>query len=143
MTRQTDSDTIRAIVEGIDRAHHDRDVRAIVAPFESDAVLFDLAPPLAHGVSAKEVAAWLDTWDGPVRRKVHDLKIIVDGDHAYAHGYVHTVAVSKPSGETAEWWSRATLCFARKEGAWFIVHEHTSVPFYMDGSFKAALDLRP
>lgn len=143
MTRQADSDAIRAIIEGIDKSHYDRDAKAIVAPFASDAVLFDLAPPLAHEVSAKETAAWLDTWDGPVRRKVHNLEVTVDGDHAYAHGYLHTAAVSKPGGESAEWWSRATLCFARKAGRWRIVHEHTSVPFYMDGSFKAALDLKP
>ena len=143
MTNQADTAAIRAIVEGIDLAHHDRDAQAIVAPFASDAVLFDLAPPLAHAVSAKATAAWLDTWDGPVTRKVHNLEIFVDGDHAYAHGYFHTSAVSKPSGEQAEWWSRVTLCFARRSGRWLIVHEHTSVPFYMDGSFKAALDLKP
>jgi ketosteroid isomerase-like protein len=38
---------------------------------------------------------------------------------------------------------RATLCFVRKGGGWKIVHEHTSVPFHMDGSFQAALDLKP
>ena len=26
---------------------------------------------------------------------------------------------------------------------WKIMHEHSSVPFYMDGSFKAAVDLKP
>ena len=28
-------------------------------------------------------------------------------------------------------------------GTWKIAHEHTSVPFYMDGSFRAAVDLEP
>ena len=143
MTMQADSDAIRALVEGVDKAHHDRDPEAITAPFASNAILFDLSPPLAHGVSAKETAAWLDTWDGPVNRKVQDLKIAVDGDLACAHGYFHTAAISKTSGEPAEWWSRATFCFARRAGKWLIVHEHTSVPFYMDGSLKAALDLKP
>lgn len=143
MTTQADSDAIRALVEGIDKAHHDRDANAIIAPFASDAVLFDLSPPLAHRVNAKETAAWLDTWDGPVRRKAHNLEIAVDGDLAFAHGYLHTAAVSKSSGSPSEWWSRATFCFARRAGKWLIVHEHTSVPFYMDGSLKAALDLKP
>jgi PhnB protein len=26
---------------------------------------------------------------------------------------------------------------------WKIAHEHDSVPFYMDGSFKASIDLTP
>ncbi|MBB6096208.1 ketosteroid isomerase-like protein [Povalibacter uvarum] len=143
MTMQADSDAIRTLVEGINRAHSDRDARAIIAPFASDATLFDLSPPLAHGVSEKATAAWLDTWDGPVSRKVHNLEITVGGDLAYAHGYIHTAAVSNASGALAEWWSRATFCLARRAGRWLIVHEHTSVPFYMDGSLKAALDLKP
>ncbi len=31
---------------------------------------------------------------------------------------------------------RATLYLHRDAGAWKIVHEHTSVTFYMDGSFR-------
>jgi PhnB protein len=31
----------------------------------------------------------------------------------------------------------------RENGEWSIVHEHESVPFLMDGSDKAALDLKP
>jgi ketosteroid isomerase-like protein len=28
-------------------------------------------------------------------------------------------------------------------GEWRIVHDHSSVPFYMDGSYRAAVDLKP
>lgn len=40
-------------------------------------------------------------------------------------------------------WFRATVGLRRGDGGWTIMHEHTSVPFYMDGSFKAAIDLQP
>jgi PhnB protein len=40
-------------------------------------------------------------------------------------------------------WIRATVCLRRIEGEWKIAHEHTSVPFYMDGSARAAVDLKP
>jgi PhnB protein len=40
-------------------------------------------------------------------------------------------------------WIRLTLGFRKIGGAWKVTHEHTSVPFYMDGSFKAAVDLTP
>jgi ketosteroid isomerase-like protein len=40
-------------------------------------------------------------------------------------------------------WFRATLGFRKIDGKWTITHEHSSVPFYMDGSFKAAIDLKP
>ena len=33
--------------------------------------------------------------------------------------------------------------FRKVDGTWKIAHAHTSVPFYMDGSFKAATDLNP
>jgi hypothetical protein len=39
-----------------------------------------------------------------------------------------------------------TSATARKSNtgdAWTVAHEHTSVPFYMDGSLKAAVDLAP
>lgn len=39
--------------------------------------------------------------------------------------------------------TRVTLCLRRVGSAWMIVHEHESVPFYMDGSFRAAVDLQP
>ena len=40
-------------------------------------------------------------------------------------------------------WMRATMCFERVDGKWRIVHEHNSVPFYMDGSLRPAFDLEP
>jgi ketosteroid isomerase-like protein len=36
-----------------------------------------------------------------------------------------------------------TACYRKINGKWLIAHEHVSVPFYMDGSYKAAIDLRP
>jgi ketosteroid isomerase-like protein len=38
---------------------------------------------------------------------------------------------------------RETLCLEREADSWRIVHEHTSVPFYMDGSMRPAFDLKP
>jgi ketosteroid isomerase-like protein len=33
--------------------------------------------------------------------------------------------------------------FRKVGGRWLIAHEHASVPLYMDGSEKAAIDLKP
>ena len=38
---------------------------------------------------------------------------------------------------------RATVCLRKVGGEWKIVHEHESVPFYMDGSQRPAFDLAP
>jgi hypothetical protein len=48
-----------------------------------------------------------------------------------------------PRREQTDVWVRATVGFAKKDGAWKATHEHFSVPFYMDGSNKAAVDLSP
>ncbi len=47
------------------------------------------------------------------------------------------------AGERVDLWFRETLGFCKIDGQWKIAHEHSSVPFYMDGSFKAAIDLKP
>jgi SnoaL-like domain len=58
--------------------------------------------------------------------------------------FVLGLCITNPSKETRdEHWFRQTLCFRKINGAWTIVHEHESVPFYMDGSFRAAIDLKP
>jgi ketosteroid isomerase-like protein len=40
-------------------------------------------------------------------------------------------------------WTRSTVGLKKINDAWKITHEHNSVPIYMDGSDRAALDLRP
>ena len=47
------------------------------------------------------------------------------------------------SGQQTSVWVRTTMCFRKQGGEWIVVHEHVSVPFYMDGSYKAAIDLEP
>jgi ketosteroid isomerase-like protein len=49
----------------------------------------------------------------------------------------------KGADHPISFWMRATMCFERINGTWRIVHEHTSVPFYMDGSLRPAFDLQP
>jgi ketosteroid isomerase-like protein len=40
-------------------------------------------------------------------------------------------------------WYRTTMCLQKASGQWRIVCDHSSVPFYMDGSYRAAVDLKP
>ena len=46
-------------------------------------------------------------------------------------------------GPKIDIWFRHTLGFRKIDGRWKITHEHSLVPFYMDGSHKAAVDLKP
>jgi ketosteroid isomerase-like protein len=143
MTIATDKAAIETVISTFNKAHYDKDAAAVAALYAPEAVLFDLAPPLSHKVDEKAMAEWFDTWEGPVRSQSRDLKITAGGDAAFSHGLVQVSAVTREGGEEAVWWMRATMCFVRVGGAWKIAHEHTSVPFHMDGSFRAAMDLEP
>ena len=46
-------------------------------------------------------------------------------------------------GGAVDFWMRSTLGFRKSQGVWKIAHGHSSVPFAMDGSFRALLDLQP
>lgn len=136
---------VRALVAAVQQAHRDKDAAAIRAPYAAEAVTFDLAPPLRSAMDGDPEAlqAWLDTWDGPIELQDRDLKVEVAGDLAFAHGFSRLSGQQAASGERVALWVRLTLCLRKRDGAWRVVHEHVSVPFYMDGSFKAALDLEP
>jgi uncharacterized protein YndB with AHSA1/START domain/ketosteroid isomerase-like protein len=114
-----------------------------VKHFADDIVTYSLAPPLAHvGPGKAELQAWFDTWNGPISWTMRDLTVEIGGDIAHARGISHMTG-TKTDGAKVDLWLRATVCFGRIGGAWKITHEHTSVPFHMDGSFKAAVDLKP
>jgi ketosteroid isomerase-like protein len=143
-TLSKDQAEIRALIDGIHRAHHDKNVHAIAGPYSDQAAIFNLAPPLIHrGVNIQEKQAWLDSWDGPIELESRDWKISVSGDQAYCHFYIHMSGTPKMAGRQISFWMRETLCLQRESGSWKIVHEHTSVPFYMDGTQRPAFDLQP
>jgi ketosteroid isomerase-like protein len=139
-----DEADIRALIEDVHKAHHNKDAAAIVAPYTQDAVVCDLAPPLSHrGMDLEAKQEWLETWEGPIDRESRDLSITVSGDFAFCHGFYRLGGTPKAAGRLIDFWMRATVCLHRNGSGWRIVHEHTSVPFYMDGSLRPAFDLKP
>jgi PhnB protein len=120
-----------------------KDAAGVVAHGGAGFVSFSLAPPLASDASGADgLNAWFETWQGPLGYQFHEFDIAVHGDLAFAFGLVHLTG-TKVDGTEVALWFRLTLCFKRAAGEWRIVHEHESVPFYMDGSFRAAVDLAP
>ena len=144
-TSAWDDVEIRRLIEGRQQAHHRKDPDAIASVFAADAVRYDLAPPLVHvGVDRREIEAWLATWKGPILLDTRDLAIEVDGSLAVARGLTRMRGhkVDDPSGGI-DMWFRTTVVLKKMDTRWQIVHEHASVPFYMDGSLRAAVDLKP
>jgi ketosteroid isomerase-like protein len=137
---------IRAVLDALEGAIRKRDAAAAVAVYAEDAVAYDLAPPLRiEGRALRDPAgiqAWFDTWAGPIESKPHRLTIRVGGDIAYAFGLRH-MSGTKVGGEKVDLWFRSTACLVREQGGWKIAHVHDSVPFAMDGSNRALLDLTP
>lgn len=139
-----DEADILALVDSVLKANHDKDAAAFAAPFAPDAAVFNLAPPLVHhGIDLREKQAWLDSWATPVDIESRHLNVTISGDLAICHGFLHLSGTKKGPEGKVSFWMRETLCLERKGGGWRIVHEHASVPFYMDGSLRPAFDLEP
>ena len=49
----------------------------------------------------------------------------------------------KTNGGAQSLWFRSTVGLRRRKGNWKIAHVHDSVPFAMDGTGKALLNLNP
>jgi ketosteroid isomerase-like protein len=142
----TDKGQIRDVLADFTRAIRNKDAAGMIAPLADDEVTFDLAPPLRMGPDETHDPAaleqWFETWQGPIVSEPHDLEVAVGGDVAYAYGVQHMTGTKKDGG-AVDLWFRATACFRREAGRWRITHMHNSVPFAMDGSDKALLDLKP
>jgi uncharacterized protein (TIGR02246 family) len=136
---------IRRLMEQWAEAIRAKDVDGIMSHYASDIVVFDLAPPLQYkGANAyrENWQAWFHTFQGPIGYEIRDRSIVASNDIAFCHGF-NRITGTRTDGEKTDVWVRATVCCRKVDGMWKIVHEHQSVPFYMDGSYRAALDLNP
>jgi uncharacterized protein (TIGR02246 family) len=134
---------IRAVIDDWARAMRAKDVAGVMAHYAPDSVTFDLAPPLiSTGADAKGLQAWFSTWPGPIGYEIRDLRITAGDDAAFCHS-LNRLSGTKSDGEKADVWFRLTLGLRKLGGEWRIAHQHESVPFYMDGSYRAAVDLKP
>ncbi|HEY2203903.1 MAG TPA: nuclear transport factor 2 family protein [Pseudonocardia sp.] len=138
---------IRTLVARRTAALRAGDPDALVGAFAPGAVTFTLAPPLRNvGSSVHDpdgLRRWFGTFDGPVDYEVRELVVNADADLAFCHSLNRMSATPRGATEPFDLWFRSTLGLRRVDGTWRIVHQHDSTPFYMDGSFAAALDLTP
>lgn len=142
----SDDSRIRDIIDDMAKAVHAKDVDGALAHYTADLVKYDLAPPLqyvgAAALDKAELAAWFATFRGPVGYEIRDLSVTSGDGLAWCHGLAR-ISGSRTDGEETDVWVRVTVCLRKEGGTWKIAHEHSSVPFYMDGSYRAAIDLKP
>lgn len=113
--------------------------------YAADIVTFDLAPPLQYtGAAAlkKSLEEWFPTFRGPVEYEIRDLNITASDEIAFCRS-LNWISGTRTDGEQTDVWVRGTVCCRKIDGKWMVTHEHVSVPFYMDGTVKAAVDLKP
>ena len=143
---RNDEAAIRALIEAQAEALRAKDVEGVMRPCAPDAMRFDLEPPLAHpgdpARDRREHAEWFATWRGGLGYEIRDLQLTVADGIAFGHGFI-CISGTKTDGKTASVWARRTIGLRRLRDGWKIVHDHVSVPFYMDGSCRAAVDLAP
>jgi ketosteroid isomerase-like protein len=142
-TTTTEQDRIRAVVEGLWSAIGAKNAEKAVSHYAPDFVQFSLAPPLRSiGPDPKTLEAWFATWRGPIAHESREQTITVGRDVAFCTS-LDRMTGTKTDGAEVALWFRSTLGLRKIDGRWLIAHEHESVPFYMDGSFRAAIDLLP
>ena len=135
---------LRKLIEGWAAALRAKDLEGVLANFGPGAMTYDLAPPLRQDPDGRRqaLAAWFPGFSAVGYEIGEDLQIAVSGDVAFCCS-LNRLAGKMHGGDEWAIWVRVTMGFRRVDGAWKIAHAHTSVPFYMDGSFKAATDLNP
>jgi PhnB protein len=148
MTRQSDEQQVREVIESQLAALNQKDVHGAIDVYVkgNENVMYTLAPPLRsqgtdEASTEASVQEWFDAWDGPIKYGSRDMQITVSGDLALSTSLRHLIG--DKDGHHVDMWTRKTLGLRRIDGKWKIIHDHESVPFYMDGSLKAAVDLKP
>jgi PhnB protein len=142
----TAREQIRALLNDRAAAITARDAHRAVALYSPEVISFSLAPPLCYaGDEVRDPAgieSWFRTWAGPIGYDIGDPVIEAGDEVAFCHGLTHMTG-TKTDGERVDMWFRCTVGLRRTAAAWRITHEHDSTPFYMDGSGRAATDLKP
>ena len=139
---------VHAVLEGFVAAHAAHDAEGLFALYSDDVVAYSLAPPLTQGPdtpygTVDGIRTWFAGFEGPVQITFRDPVVSQDGDLAFAHTLTKMAATRAGHHESIEVWYRSTFGLRRIDGSWRIAHRHDSTPFYMDGSFRAATDLKP
>ena len=142
-SKVTDEAGIRTVVDQRAKALYAKDAKAVLSCLTADFIAFSLAPPLISAITdAKAYEAWFANWQGPIGTEIRDLVIELSDDLGVSHS-LNLMTGTSSGGHQVRLWYRQTLSFRKIGGIWWIAHEHNSVPFHMDGNFRAAIDLKP
>jgi ketosteroid isomerase-like protein len=141
-TKARDEARIRRTIQARANAIRAKNAKGVLPGFTEDSVGYFVETPLQQSPLEEDLTGWFETWSGPIGYEIGDLKITAGEDVAYCHS-LNRWTGSRTGGTDTDIWFRETLCFRKIKGRWLITHVHESVPMYMDGTLKAAIDLKP
>jgi ketosteroid isomerase-like protein len=128
-----DPGSVEEVLEAYAAAVHAKDVDAFVALYDEEARIFDMWGRWSYD-DARVWRGMVEEWFGSLGSEqvvveLHDVRTAEGGGVAVAHAFVTFRAVSAEGEELRAMHNRLTWGLRRTaEGAWKIVHEHTSAP---------------
>jgi ketosteroid isomerase-like protein len=141
----TDEADIRRQIQNLAEAIRALDLETVMSVYKPDIVSFDIEPPLQHrGADAKR-RNWervFAAYQRPLGYEIRELTVTVSKDVAFALSLNRLSGTLKTGATTTGFWVRATTCFQRVGGHWFIAHDHVSTPLEVT-SGAALLNLEP
>ena len=136
------TDPIPALVDAYQAAVFAQDVEALAALYDAEVCVFDTWGHWSYdGLPAWRgmLAEWLGSLGTErVAVGVEELRTLVTTDLAVAHAFVTYQCVSAEGEKLRAMCNRLTWTLRPRDGAWKIVHEHTSAPIDFE-SFKVIL----
>ena len=134
---------IRSTIDAWAKAMRAKDADGVAAHWARDLVQFDFAPPLRTvGDDSAGLKEWFATWRDQIGFAITELYVAAGEDVAFCHALIHLTG-DRTDGSKSDVWFRETLGLRESGGVWRIVHGHESLPMHMDGSVRAAIDLKP
>jgi uncharacterized protein (TIGR02246 family) len=138
----TDEHHIAAVLDAYRAAALAKDVGAFTSLYAADVRVFDAWATYSYeGLAAWRpvVQQWLGRLsDERVEVTAQDVQISCSTDRAVLSAFLTYAALSPAGDRLRAMQNRLTWILARKDDAWKIVHEHTSVPISED--LKAILE---
>jgi PhnB protein len=139
--KATDETQIRKMIDDWADALRNKNAEACSHICVTPCSFFPRSPATLRGSDADGLDAWFGTWQGPIGYEIRGLSVTV-GDHvAFSHSLNRFT--ERPVARRAISGFDTRSASGRSATNGKIAHEHESEPFYMDGSFKAAVDLKP
>ena len=135
---------VRALLDSRVEACRAKDIDRLMSLYSTDAIYFDVVPPLQFAGSAairSNFLRWFDEYEGPIGLDTRDLHVLASGDVAFAH-MLHLDSGTRKNGRQTKIWVRSTVCCQQSNNRWIITHEHISLPFDPK-SGMAVIDLAP